>query len=484
MSEITDSFKMTKSTLSLALFCMLLVLAISACTPTTQVPLDSTPVLLPKAFSQQGQQRLNAPWWQGIDDPKLQILIERGLANNQNLRVIAERLLQAEALVRQAGADLMPSLDVNGSTIKTRTHNNEATDSRTNVLIGLAAAYEIDLWGRLQAKQDAALFDARAGSEDLQTAALSLAAQLANIWYQLAASYSQLELLGQQQEVNRMGLELIQLRFNAGQIGIADVLQQKQLIESTTGELAQQRSTAQTLQHQLAILTGVSPGMFEIPGTPALINLSPLPSTGVPLDLLVNRPDIRSRYASLLAADKRIAVAIADRYPRLSISADLNTSGSNARDLFDNWLASLAANIVGPILDGGSRQAEVDRTSAAAREKLHAYGEALLVAVGEVEDALVQEKEQRLLINSLEIQLDLATRTLQSVRDRYKQGVEDYQRVLIALLSQQGLQRSLVSSSQQLISYRIDLYRALGGQTLVDIPGIEQQNASYLSYTN
>ena len=474
----------SQSTLSLALSGILFFVAISACTPTAQIPLDSTPVLLPKAFSQQGQQRLNEPWWQGLDDPKLQILIERGLGNNQNLMIMTERLLQAEALVRQAGADLKPSLDVNGTAIKTRTHNNGSTDTRTNLLIGLAAAYEIDLWGRLQAKEDAALFDARASSEDVQTAALSLAAQLANLWYQLAASDSQLELLKQQQEVNRMGLELIQLRFNAGQIGIADVLQQKQLIESTNGELAQQRSTAKTLEHQLAILTGVSPGMFQMPGTPSLINLPPLPSTGVPLDLLANRPDIRSRYASLLAADKRIAAAVADRYPQLSISAGLNTSASSAHNLFDNWLASLAANIVGPILDGGSRQAEVDRTSAAAREKLHAYGEALLVAVGEVEDALVQEKEQRLLISSLEIQLDLATRTLLSVRDRYKQGAEDYQRVLIALLSQQGLQRSLVSGSQQLISYRIDLYRALGGQALVDITGIEQQKESYLPYIN
>ncbi len=168
----------------------------------------------------------------------------------------------------------------------------------------------------------------------------------------------------------------------------------------------------------------------------------------------------------------------------MSISADLNTSASSAHHLFNNWLASLAANIVGPILDGGSRQAEVDRTSAAAREKLHAYGEALLVAVGEVEDALVQEKEQRLLINSLEIQLDLATRTLESVKDRYKQGAENYQRVLTALLSQQGLQRNLVSGNQQLISYRIDLYRALGGQTMDDITGIGQQNNPYFSYTN
>ncbi|MBU1419438.1 MAG: efflux transporter outer membrane subunit [Proteobacteria bacterium] len=484
ISHILCKKSMTGSELSLALAGILFLLATPACTPMTHIPLDMAPVVLPETFSQQGGHPLSEQWWRDLDDPNLQKLIDRALANNLTLLATAERLLQAEALARQAGADLVPSLDANGSINTNRSRNDGATGSKTSLLLGLAAAYEVDLWGRLQAKEDAALFDIRASSEDLQTAALSLVAQLANVWYRLAASYSQLELLQMQQEVNRVGLQLIQLRFNAGQIGIADVLQQKQLIESKTGEQAQQRSTARVLEHQLAILIGVSPEMLEMPGTPVLIELPLLPSTGVPLDLLSSRPDIRSSYAALLAADRRVAAAVADRYPRLSISADLNTSGSSAHDLFDNWLASLAANLVGPLLDGGMRQAEVDRSSASAWEKLHSYGEALLTAVGEVEDALAQEKEQRLLINSMEIQLDLATRTLQSVKDRYKQGAESYERVLLALLSQQGLERSLVSSRQQLISYRIDLYRALGGQVPRNFSDTRQLQKNSLLYAN
>jgi outer membrane protein TolC len=275
-----------------------------------------------------------------------------------------------------------------------------------------------------------------------------------------------------------MALEIIQLRFNAGQVGIADVLQQRELIESKNGEKAQQRAIAGILEHQLAILTGVSPGMLKVPGDPTLIALPSLPATGVPLDLLTNRPDVRSRYLTLLAADKRVAAAVADQYPRISISADINTSGSATRDLFDNWLASLAANIVGPLIDGGKRRAEVDRTSSVSREKLLSYGDSLIKALGEVEDALVQENEQRLLIDSLEIQLDLASRSLLSIRDRYKQGAEDYQRVLIALLSQQGLQRSLVIAHRQLIGYRIDLYRALGGQVPLPLLTVTEDNTS------
>ena len=475
---------MTGSKFSLAVSWILLSLLLSACTPSSQNHADNVPVSLPASFSQTGTQEAGEPWWQIMNDPSLQLLIEQALAKNQNLLAVGERLKQAEAIARKAGADLMPTLDAQGIIGSVGTRKDGAADTQNTLLIGVAAFYEIDLWGRLQSEQDAALLDAHASREELQSAALSLAAQVANVWYRLAASYSQIELLHKQQEVNRMGLDLIQLRFNAGQIGIADILQQKQLIEAKNGELAQQRSTAKILEHQLAILTGVSPEMLEMPGPPRLIELPLLPATGVPLDLLTRRPDVRSRYLALLAADKRVAAAIADRYPRLSISADLNTSGSGVRDLFANWLTSIAANIVAPLFDGGTRQAELDRASASAREKLYSYGEVLLIAVGEVEGALVQEKEQRLLINSLELQLDLATRTLLSVRDRYKQGAEDYQRVLIALLSQQGLQRSLVSEHQQLVSYRIDLYRALGGRSPVDCLGIQQSKQMLISSKN
>lgn len=457
---------------------LLLLIAVSACTPAMKDYAASPPVPIPAQYSQSGSRQLPGQWWYDLDDPALHSLIDQALNSNLSLLVIRERLLQAQAIARQAGADLSPRLDAVGSARKEWTRRGGSSDSNSNLLLGLAADYELDLWGRLQSKEEAALLDAQATGEDLQTAALSLAAQVANTWYQLAASYSQLELLTRQQEINAMALEIIQLRFNAGQVGIADVLQQRELIESKNGEKAQQRAIAALLEHQLAILTGVSPGMLKAPGEPTLIALPSLPATGVPLDLLTNRPDVRSRYLTLLAADKRVAAAVADQYPRMSISADINTSGSATRDLFDNWLASLAANLVGPLIDGGKRRAEVDRTSSVSREKLLSYGDSLINALGEVEDALAQESEQRLLIDSLEIQLDLASRSLLSIRDRYKQGAEDYQRVLIALLSQQGLQRSLVIARRQLIGYRIDLYRALGGQAPLPLLTVTEDNTS------
>jgi len=457
------------------LFIILLLLTLfSSCSLKTNLDFDTPPVAFPEKFTQKGDQVISPTWWRSLNDPELTALIEEALGNNLSLHVARQRLKQAEALGRQTDAAQAPQLDAQGNGTESRSRVNDNESTTTNLQLGLAASYEVDLWGRLQATSDAALFEIESSVQDLQTAALSIAAQVATNWYQLAESYSQLELLKQQQEVNIIGLQLIRLRFNAGQVGIADVLQQQQLIESKSGEMAQQRTITNQLENQLAVLTGTSPGLLQLPLEAELIELPPLPITGLPVELLGKRPDIQKAFADVLAADRRVAVAIADRYPRLSISADLSTSGS-ASDLFDNWFLALAANLVGPVIDGGSRQAEVDRTTAVARERFYSYGQSILDAIAEVENALKAEEEQEKLIESLTIQLDLATKTLLNVRDRYKLGAEDYQRVLTALLSQQSLQLSVLAAKQQIIEFRIGLYRALGGQVpdeMIAISGV------------
>lgn len=443
-----------------------LVFAMSACTMTTNIPIDRSPIPLPAQFSTEGVRQTSEQWWKELDDPALHSLIEQAISDSFSLSAARERLIQARAVARKAGADRKPTLTGQAKTGENWRRDNGTTETTGSLLLGLAANYEVDLWGRLQASEDAALLNAEEKAEDLQTAALSLAAQIANTWYQLAAGKSQLRLLHKQQDINEIGLELIQLRFTAGQVGIADVLQQQQLIESKNGELAQQTASCRVLENQLAILTGTSPGLLQLQDSPQLISLPELPVTGIPSTLLQNRPDIRSNYLALLAADREVAVAIAEKYPKLSLSADLTTSGSSTGDLFDNWLASIAANLVGPLFDAGKREAEVERASAAAREKLAIYSQAIVEAIGEVEDALIQEAEQTKYITSLQLQLQLAEKTLANVRDRYKQGLENYQRALSAQLSYQSLERNLLSARRDRIGYRIDLYRSLGGSVL------------------
>ena len=206
-----------------------------------------------------------------------------------------------------------------------------------------------------------------------------------------------------------------------------------------------------------------------------------MPQTGLPAELIQRRPDIRNAYYSVLAADSDVAAAIADRFPRLSLTAGVDVSGAHTRDLFNNWLATIAANLVAPIIDGGLRKAEVDRTRAVASEALHTYGQTILDALGEVEDALIQEQRQRDFITSLDKQLTLAGQVIERVRDRYLQGTVDYQRVLDALISQQELQRSHLTAKRDLVLDRIDLCRALGTGWTLDRPEENQTDASTTS---
>jgi outer membrane protein TolC len=165
----------------------------------------------------------------------------------------------------------------------------------------------------------------------------------------------------------------------------------------------------------------------------------------------------------LQEADREVAAAVADQFPRISLSAGAETTALEARNLFDNWLADVAANLTAPLLDGGRRRAEVDRTRAVAAERLHDYGRAALAALREVEDALVQETHQARYLASLDQQLDLSAKALAQTRGQYVNGTLDYLRVLAALQSHQDLQRRRLQAAREWVGFRIDLYRALGG---------------------
>lgn len=451
-----------QTTSRLTASCLVLMLLISGCSlspPARPV----APVSLPATFSDSGSSPLPTPWWLTFTDPVLDTLINQALTDNLSLQSARDRLLQAEALARQSDAALYPSLDATAEVSTSRVHADGNTSTINNKALGLMAGYEIDLWGRLRSSRDAAALDAKASAEDLQTAAISLSADVAVTWYQLVEQAGQLALLNEQTATNEKVLDLVTLQFRTGQVGIADVLQQRQLIETNRGEKAQISARLKVLEHQLAVLLGQAPNQIQVPQQTVLAELPPLPQTGLPADLLQQRPDLRSAYDALLAADQRIAVAVADRFPQLSLSASLETSGEHTRNLFNDWLTNLSANLLGPIFDAGQRRAEVDRTRAVAAERLHDYGQAVLTALTEVEDALVQERRQREYLASLNKQLELAGQVIRSLRDRYLKGAVDYQRVLDALLSQQQLQRDLLTGRRELLENRITLCRALGG---------------------
>jgi len=422
------------------------------------------PVALPAAFSSAGSAALPDRWWTAFGDPKLDALVAEAIAGNFSLRVAWDRLDQARAVADTAEAPLWPTLDgtAGASRAVQRTPvlgRNYATD----LSLGLLAGYEVDLWGRIRSAVDAARLDVDASASDLRAAAITLAAEVTRTWVTLIEQQAQLRILEEQLATNEQYLDVITLRFRRGQVSAADVLQQRQLVESTRGEEWLVQSAIAVLENRLAVLLGRAPGAMEMAAPEALPALPPAPATGVPADWVRRRPDVAAAERRVQAADRRVAAAIADQFPRLGLTVAAETGAEQVRDLFDNWLASMAANLTAPLFDGGRRAAEVRRTRAVVSERLNTYGQVVLESLEEVEDALAQETQQAAYVASLTRQLELAKDATDRVRDQYTLTGQDFVRYLTTLLSYQRLQRTTLLAERQLVEFRIDLYRALAG---------------------
>ena len=418
---------------------------------------------LPAAFSlYPGDRDPSLRWWEEFSDPELNALIESAFSDNLTLKKAWARLAQARAIAVQAGSGIYPNLTGVADAAHSRSSANNSHTAR-EYSVGLMSSYELDLWGKIRSQQEAANLEAGAVREDLNAAAVTLAAEVAIRWANIISRRMQKSLLEKQLKTNETYLELVELRFRKAMASALDVYQQRQLVEQVRAEIPLVESGEQLLLHEMALLLG------KPPRTRLEINRNNLPipvqtpATGLPADLLLSRPDVRAAGLRLQSADWDTAAARADRLPAIRLTAQAIYSGDEIVRVFDNWLISLAGNLSAPILDGNKRVAEVDRTEAVADENLAAFRETALTAVKEVEDALAGEAGQRLHIEGLEREIDAANNALNEARERYRKGLNDYLPVLAELLAVQRLERDLVLQRTELFINRINLHRALGG---------------------
>lgn len=435
---------------------------------------------LPAAFSATGEAEVPPRWWQAVGDPTLAELINRGLNDNFSLRSAWARLRQARMIAQREGSALLPGVDAQVSTSRQRPPAGDWSSRRD---ASLSAAYEVDLWGRLRASTNAAELDAVASAADLQGAAITVSASIAESWYLVIEQRAQAALLEQQIAINQQLLNLIELRFRSGLAAASDVHRQRQLLEQTAGEISLALSRLSVSTNQLAVLIGRTPDRADLPETKQLPELPPLPKTGLPTELVRHRPDLRSAFWRLEAADARAAAAVAAQYPRLNLSAAINSS-STSGNLYSDWLSNLAAQLVGPIFDGGRRRADASRAAAVLEERLNDYRQTLLEALTEVENALDREAGQRRYLNHLRAQLREAEQVVRRERLRYLQGDSDYLSVLDAMRGQQRLERQIITAHRELIVERISLLRALAGGWEMAEPDGTPAEALRLQKTN
>lgn len=418
---------------------------------------------LPEQFTLYAEESLETTnrWWETFQSAELNALINEALTNSPTIQQSWARLAQAEALAVKAGAARYPSLDYDARAGATR---NSATDTTVeNYSLGLDAAYEVDLWGRVKSQTEAAALDREGSREDLNTAAITLSSQVASRWIGIVAQQLQTDVIRQQLESNETTEELIELRFRKSLSSALDVYQQRQTVAATESQIPKAELREELLRNELAVLLGQSDFQALKITDGKLPTIGELPAIGIPADVLANRPDVRKAGLRLQSADWQVSAARADRLPAIRLTASADYASSSVSDVFDDWLANLAGSVTGPIFDGGRRKAEVARTRAVVDERLASYKQTVLNAIKEVEDALVSEEKQHTFIASLDERLEAARRSHEESVNRYRNGLIEYTTVLIQLNTLQNLERDRVAAQYDLLQYRINLYRALGG---------------------
>ena len=418
-------------------------------------------------------------WWELFDDPQLADLVDQALNDNFNLRSAWARLEQADAMARQAQAAFWPRLTLDATAGYSRSIRRFPTGAgggtadvaieSGNYGLSLGAAYEVDIWGKVRHRSAAAGLDLDATGDAVDGLAITVAASISETWFALISGHAAVALLAKQLETNRTLLELIRLRYGQGLATSLDVRQQQQQVAASQGLMARARGDLQIRRFQLAAMIGLPPGQGPEPETSELPYPPPMPGTGLPGELIVRRPDVRAAQRRLVAADHRVGAAIADLLPSLRLSANAGFSYPTLPDLFSNLAWSVLGNLTQTLFEGGRRMAEVDRTEAVLKERVNDYNDAVITALHEVERALVLERQQDEQLKFLKVQQDHARSALDQARQSYGAGLTDFLRVLTALQALQRLELTVLEAHRQLLSFRIQLYRALGGTWTQDL---------------
>lgn len=404
-------------------------------------------------------------WWQDFGSARLDAFVTEALATTPDLRIQAERVVQAELALRQAGASLLPSLDVSGGSSTRNVDSNESSSTG----IDLGASYEIDLWGRIAAGVDASRAGLMATRFDYDAARLSISASVATTWFQVLALQERLDIARRNLATAERVLRVVQARYDNGAASALDlsqqrttVLNQRKAIEPLEVQLRQTRSA-------LAILLGRNPQAGPTPdGAGGIERLGalqvPAVGAGLPSELLMRRPDLAASEARLAAAAANIAAARAALLPGISLSAGAGVGSAALLALADTTRTlSISASVLQKIFDGGRLRADVDIQRSRQRELVESHRRAILAALKEVEDALangVRDTNQEAAEREI---LAEAERSLRLAELRYREGADGLLTVLLA-------QRTLFASQDQLALTRlarltaaVNLYKALGG---------------------
>ena len=406
-----------------------------------------------------------AGWWKRFSDAELNRLMDETFSQNLDLEQAYERLRQSMAFARITGSSGGINLDIKGSGGRARQPGRPGAVEEDSFKLSAAASYEIDLWGELKSRTNASEFNALASEQDLAALYISISAQLADLYYLAIEQRAQMDLSERTIKTFQDTLERVESRYREGLVSAVDIYRSRQNLVSAKAQRPLFESRLATTLHSISVLTGKFPaGELELTANELLD--PPAFQAGIPSQLLLKRPDVRAAFLRLQASDENVAAAIADRFPSLNLIGGYGGSSDEIRSVLDspNIFWNILLQAAQPVLDAGRRKAEVDRADAAFRDSLAGYHKAILTAFKEVEDALAQGRATEKRIRLLKDGVSASEGELRLTLDNYLQGLTDYLPVLTAQQRFYNAKSALLTSKRRLISERIQLARALGGE--------------------
>jgi NodT family efflux transporter outer membrane factor (OMF) lipoprotein len=417
-------------------------------------------------------------WWTGFDDPELMRIVHRALRQNFDLAAAFARVEQARAAARAAGAQLLPTFDATAQASKTHLSlqspigaiaRNLPGFNRNQSLYGLggAASWEFDLFGGLRRGAEAATAEAEAAEAEQLGTHITVAADAADAYFQIRGDQARIAVAERQIDTDQKLLDLLRLRFGRGLATDREVDQAEALLSQARASLQPLQIDLEAQLNRLDVLMGAQPGTYAAAlKTHAGIPVAPaIPGPENSAELLLRRPDVIAAERRLAAASARIGEAIADYYPKISLSGLLGFESLNAGDLFQaaTFQAAAVAGLSWRLFDFGKVDAEVAQAKGADAEALAHYRQSILHAVEDVDNAFTSLI--RLGVHSQELQHEVAAlkRARDSSQKAYVSGVIPLTDVLDA-------DRQLLSAQDELARTQADedraavrSFRALGG---------------------
>jgi NodT family efflux transporter outer membrane factor (OMF) lipoprotein len=414
-------------------------------------------------------------WWSVLDDPDLDDLITRAKAANRDLRTGVWRVEEARALRGVAAGAAYPQVEARGAASRSEASDNGALgdlapdgfDAADLYEVGVGASWEIDVFGRIRRTVESADALLDADVEAYRDVLVSLLAEVASAYVDLRTTQERLRLARNNVDIQNNTLSLTQDRFRVGLVSGLDVAQAEAILASTEALIPQLRTQRELALNRLAVLLGAIPGSLhdELLASPGIPHEPQETATGLPADLLRQRPDVRRAERSLAAQTARIGIATADLYPSFSLTGYLGLEAVDGSDLFDTgsttW--SFGLPVRWAIFSGGRIRSQIRAEEARTEQALAVYEQTVLRALEEVENALYAYAEETIRRERLRQTVDATERSLDLVMTQYRSGLTNFQNVLDTQRSLLTRQDELAASEGQVTQNLIALYRALGG---------------------